>query len=159
MATYNLEARYLLQHDLRALDDLLIDRLWEIFIEIGRFWAPSVATAPMKSNFLVFISNRIEIDYNYVADYRSAVEVMIELVKTHGRDEGVKRLLTDAAGTVFPPLTRLARSRQFVVNEFIHLFLALGGFKDFGSPVNYPGYIGGTNRPGHTPYRTYQKPE
>ncbi len=151
-----MEARYLLQHDLRALDTPLLETLWNLFSHIAKRWDPDCATAPMKSNFLVFISNRIETDYHYLSDYRNAADMIQELANIEGSlSGGMDRLLTDVVGSVQPPLTRLARARQFVSNEFVQLFLSLGGFKKYGSPLNYQGYIGGGNFPGRAPYRTY----
>lgn len=158
MPTYNLEARYLIQHDLQALDPPLVQVLWSLFEHIAKRWDPDCDTAPMKSNFLVFISNRIEADYHYLSDYRNAADMIQELAAEQCCvSKGMDKLLTDVTGNVQPPLTRLARARQFVSNEFVQLFLSLGGFKKYGSPLNYQGYIGGGNIPGSspTPYRTY----
>lgn len=155
MNRYNLEARLIIQHDLRQLDDELIDSLWGIFVKIGEVWESGIDPAPMRSNFLVFISNRLEIDYNYLAEYINAREVIDELRAELGDEKAYRKLFTDPLANINPPVSRIARVRQRVSNEFAALWLALGGFKVFGSPLNYPGYIGGANLEGATPYRTY----
>jgi hypothetical protein len=157
MPQYNLEARYLIQNDLRQLDDASIDILWKLFVKIGDFWGNGGDPQLMKSNFLVFLSNRIENDYNYLSDYVNACDVIGELCEELGEEEGYKKLFTDPLANISPPVTKLARARQMVSNEFIKLQLALGGFKAFGSPLNYPGYFGGVNIEGRTPYRIYKQ--
>jgi len=157
MPEYDLEARYLIQNDLRQLDNALIDELWKLFLNIARFWGNSEKSADMKNNFLIFISNRLQTDYNYLTDYVNAVAVVKELDGVYGAGKGYEKLLTGPFANVNPPQSRLARARQRVANEFIKLQLALGGFKRFGSDKNYPGYICGPNLPDNTPYRTYPK--
>ena len=99
----------------------------------------------MKSNFLVFGSNRIALNPNYLAKYRSAAAVIAELFAELGEAGAYEQLFTDAAASLSPPASKLARARQLVANEFVSLQMALGGFKAFGGAENYFGYIDGPN--------------
>lgn len=159
MSNYNLEARFPLREDSDLLENSLSESMWEIFVAVGKFWSDKVPVAPMKSNFLVFLSNRIKANPNYLGEYRNAADVMSELTAELGATEGIKKLLADSAANISPPTTRLARARQLVSNEFVVLFLALGGFKEFGDgavELNHPGYFGGANLQNLAPYRTYK---
>ncbi|MBC9909758.1 hypothetical protein [Chitinophaga varians] len=161
MSKYNLEARYFVLENLRKLDDMLLDTLWQLFTQICKFWQTTDKPEAMKSDFLIFISNRIEIDVRYLAEYVNYGEVIRELTDELGEAAAFRRLFTDTAANITPAFTNLARAKQLVVNELIALNLALGGFKTFGDPtvaqgvpLNYPGYIGGMNLRDNTPYRT-----
>jgi hypothetical protein len=157
MALYNLEARFPVADENSIIKENLSESMWNLFVAIGKFWAEEIDVSFMKSNFLVFLSNRVEVDPNYRSEYKNAREVINELITEVGENEGYKKLLTDVAANIAPPTTRLARARQLVSNEFIILFLALGGFKKFGDgALNYPGYFGGANFENLPPYRTYE---
>lgn len=99
----------------------------------------------MKSNLIVLLSNRIEIDYNYLAEYSNTINVIEEPTNELGDKDTYIKLLTDPSANISPPTNRLSRARQLVSNEFISLCLSLGGFKHFGSKLNYQGYFGGAN--------------
>ena len=132
--------------------------MWELFERIVRHWQLFEANAGQRSQLQVFMQNRMRVDLNYYADYRNAASVIDELIQELGEDAAYEYLLTDAAANIAPPETRIARARQKVSNEFIALALAMGGFKRFGAR-NSPGYIGGANISGQTPYRTWEAAE
>jgi hypothetical protein len=155
MPLYDLDARHhARQHEEPFPDAAVIDRLWGLFVAICGRWGEAEDAAPMRSNFLVFIANRIKLDICYLHEYENAAAVLDELIAEHGQSKAHERLLTDPLANIAPPTTRLARARQRVSNEFISLQLALGGFKAFGA-ANYIGYIGGANIAGRVPYRAY----
>ncbi len=157
MANYHLEARTSArQHQEAPLDPATMDAMWRLFVEIGRFWRNVDRPERMKSNFVVFLGNRIQLNPGYVDEYRNAAAVIAELVADYGDPAGYRKLFTDPQANLAPPTTRMARARQLVSNEFVALQLALGGFKAFGGAKNYLGFIAGANLPGHTPYRKYQ---
>lgn len=136
-------------------EDLLLDAttlaaMWELFVQIGKFWGTVDDPSGMKSQWLVFINNRIRTNPTYVMEYRNAAE----LIEAMG-ENAYETLFTDYFANIAPPTTRLARARQLVSNEFVTLQLALGGFKVFGAK-NHPGYFGGANIKGKTPYRTIE---
>jgi len=149
--------------NLRDLDDSLMDLLWQLNVRISEFWKTTDDPSHMKSALLTFISNRMEVDIRYLTEYVNYGDVIRELIAERGEDEAYHTLFTDPSGNITPPFTNFARAKQFVVNEFIYLNLSLGGFKTFGDPtvtdgvpLNYPGYIGGLDKPQHVPYRTYK---
>ncbi len=160
MSEYDLEAKYSLLHSINKLDAGVIDKLWNLYLKICMFWDNTPDPEPQKPDFMVFISNRIEIDPRYVLEYLNYAEVITEMIGEMGEGPAFNKLFTDYEANLMPPVSKLARARQMVVNELIGLNLALGGFKGFGDsavpgsfPVNYPGYIGGMNLPNNTPYR------
>lgn len=154
MAKYNIDAKYIIGNSLNELNEDAIEKLWKLFQSIEEFWGIDENIDHMKSNFIIFLSNRIEIDFNYLAEYINAINVIEELKNELGSSNAYIKLLTDPAANISPPTTRLARARQLVSNEFISLYLSLGGFKHFGSNLNYPGFFGGANKKEITPYRT-----
>lgn len=137
-------------------DPRVRDRLWRLFSAIVRRWS-DIDPTTMKSNWLVFLGNRIRVDASYAGEYAAAAQLLDEMAAAMGEEAAYEKLLTDAQANVAPPATPLARARQRVSNEFITLFLALGGFKAYGA-VNYLGYIGGANIEGQIPYRTASAP-
>jgi hypothetical protein len=68
----------------------------------------------MRSNLVVFIENRIQLNPNYLGEYVNAVDVIKELVAELGEEEGYRKLFTDPKANISPPATRLARARQRV---------------------------------------------
>ena len=157
MSEYNIEARNPLPDDQSLLDDNTTDDMWKLFLAICDYWKNVQNPGAMKSSLIVFMNNRIKHDPNYSNEYRNASAVIRELINELGEKAAYKKLFTDPAAGIAPPMTKLARVRQMVSNEFIVLQLALGGFKEFssGEGANYPGYFGGPNIDGQPPYRTY----
>lgn len=129
--------------------------MWRLFQAIGRFWGSTEDIETYRSRFHGFLLNRIALNPLYKYFYLSAQEVMADLVVRYGQEEAAYRfLLTDGDANQPPPETPIQSARQRVANEFISIYLALGGFKNFGA-INYPGYFGGANIPGEkAPYRT-----
>lgn len=161
MNRYNLEAKYFGNQDSFKPDEATLNVLWTLFCQICKFWKTSDSPERMKSDFVVFVSNRIEIDSNYAIEYKNYLTVIEDLITEHGNEVAFKKLFTDPQANITPPITNLARAKQYVVNEFISLNLALGSFKTFGDPsvangipINYPGFIGGMNKKDKPPYRT-----
>ena len=153
MSKYNLASRHFAAHEQIALDAKTVDGLWNLFLAICRHWANVSDPSTMKTRFLAFLSNRIEINANYATEYQRALEVIAELTQERGEQEAYAFLLTNPEANNPPPQTPLQRARQLVANEFITLQISLGGFKDFTGAINYPGYIAGVNGSGPAPYR------
>jgi hypothetical protein len=152
MPIYELESK-LYEHTLSAhLSAGTIDSLWQLFKAICNYWHNVPDPEEMKLNFYAFLANRISVDSNYINEYTNAHEVIDELVKMHGEDAAFEVLFTYK--DIQQP-NKIARAKSLVVNELITLQVALGGFKPFGNALNYPGYFGGANIKGHTPYRPY----
>lgn len=133
-------------------DPATLARLWGLFTAIGRHWHTGGDPARMRSNWLVFVANRLRTDPGYADEYVNAARVLDELARAHGDEAAYLRLLTDEAANTGEPKTPMARARQRVSNEFVSLQLALGGFESFGA-TNYLGYIAGANVEGDPPYR------
>lgn len=153
MPLYDLDAvHHANTNQLPFPDAKTLERLWQLFVAIGDFWQNNPEPERMRSNFLVFVANRIKVECCYVDEYNNAAHVLDELIAELGAPAGFEKLLTDVQADVAPPTTRLARARQRVSNEFVALQMALGGFKAFGA-ANYLGYVAGANIEGHVPYR------
>jgi hypothetical protein len=148
------------QHPLSAtlapLDDAIRDAMWELFVQIGKFWKNIDDPSEHKPRVYSFMENRIALDPMYRDYYITANNVIKQLVDQYGEVEGYHHLFTDPDAMKSPPATPLALTRQKVSNEFVSLQLAVGGFKAFGAK-NYCGFIGGAYVPSApVPYRTME---
>ncbi len=139
-----------------VISDALFESMWQLFEQIGKHWKTGnqEELKDAQTNLLVFMNNRIRLNPCYIHEYQNAAGVVAELVEDLGKKKGYEKLFTDPYANQPNPVTRLARARKMVSNEFVLLHLALGGFKSFGAE-NYLGYFGGANIAGNTPYRTY----
>jgi hypothetical protein len=134
------------------------ESMWNLFKAIGKFWTEKESPESMKSGLVAFMRNRISLNATYRDYYRNAQEVIDELIAEYrSKDKAYEFLFTYPGANIQPPGNKLAYTRQMVSNEFITLYLALGGFKHFGGALNYQSYFGGANIPGDPPYRTYKK--
>lgn len=150
MAKTDFEAKFWIDSNLELTENLT-DDLWKIFLKIAEYWpSEDVNVSQMKSRFRIFISNRIMADSKYLFEYINA----LKLVRPNEQQtDPYRNLFFNPAANVFPPNTPVARARQYVSNEFIKLYLSLGGFKAFDKSLkNYPGFIAGTNTEASTPY-------
>ena len=152
-------------------DDLKI--LWQLFVAIATTWSGhrhesngqvlerngsnghgSPDPLALRSQWLEFIEVRTRTAPSYGGEYRSAVLVLEELSRVHGSamwDE----LLFGASRTA-PMTSRLGHLRRYVVEEFIKVWLAVGGFKAFGAG-NFNGYVSGSRFAVQSPYRLHLK--
>lgn len=159
-------------------DDLKI--LWQLFVAIATAWgsggrrghesngqASNGHTSPesisasgspdplaLRSQWLEFIEVRTRIAPSYGGEYRSAVLVLEELSRVHG--PAVWDELLFGASRSAPPTSRLGHLRRYVVEEFIKVWLAVGGFKAFGAG-NFNGYVSGSRFAVQSPYRLLLK--
>jgi len=138
-----------------VLEARTFEAMWRLFQAIGRFWGNTEDIEAYQSRFHGFLLNRIALNPLYKDYYTSAQAVIADLIVAHGGEDPAYRFLfTNGNANQPPPETPLQSARQRVSNEFISIYLALGGFKTFGA-INYPGYFGGANVPGSKPpYRT-----
>ncbi len=123
------------------------DRLWSLFGHIVRRWSDADPQT-MRSNWLVFIANRQRVDAAYATWFAQAASMLDERVAALGEAAAIEELLGPKAESA-----QTGWALTLVRDEFIALFLSLGGFKAYGA-LNYRGYIAGANVPGETPYRT-----
>jgi hypothetical protein len=140
-------AAALLDPEDRPLGQLEIDRLWEIFVEIGNCWGNmSGGSDSIKSSWREFIQAKITDPPSYVGEYRNCISVVQELLGMYGHGEAFRRLFLDNGIPDLPPTTRLAHAKRYVIDEFIRVQIVAGGFKGFvqPGPLNYNGYVGGS---------------
>jgi len=140
-------AATLLDNEDRLLRQPEIDRLWEIFVEIGRSWGNMKGdSTSIKSSWREFIQAKIDDPPSYVGEYKNCISVVQELVGLYGMEEAFRRLFLDNGIPDGPPTTRLAHAKRYVIDEFIRVQVVAGGFKGFvqPGPLNYNGYVGGS---------------
>ncbi|MDK3025461.1 hypothetical protein QO239_22965 [Cupriavidus taiwanensis] len=151
---YQAKAQHALSSHREALSDDINEAMWRLFRAIGDHWQIAGDPSPFRSRLQSFMANRIALMPLYSDYYNIAKRVVDELTEQLGSEEAAyQEIFTnkDALGT--PPTTPLALTRQSVANEFLTLYMALGGFNSFGA-LNWPGYFGGANVPGgKAPYR------
>jgi len=157
MQSYSLPSKQLAGVEESGIDEALIENLWGVFLAICRHWQNVPEPELMKTRFLGFLSNRIELHPEYLSYYRTAATEIERLAERSGREQAYLELLTDPSLAKGEADTGLKIARQKVSNEFISLQLSLGGFKSFVGAINYPGYIGGWNGDGPAPYRTHEE--
>lgn len=128
------------------------DRLWEIFVEIGRAWRNVPRdSAGLRSAWLEFIAAKTKSPPSYVGEYANAVAVMQELEAALGREEAYRMMFFNSGVPDAPPVTRLAHAKKFVVDEFIVVQITASGFRGFvdnehstNRSLNYKGFIRGS---------------
>lgn len=152
---YQSKAQHPLSDRLEPLPADVEEAMWQLFVEVGKFWGTVTDATPHRSRLQSFMTNRIALMPLYADYYVIAKRVIDELVGSHGGDvtAAYRELFTSKDAARQPPTTPLALTRQSVSNEFVALHMALGGFLEFGA-LNSPGYFGGANVPGRpVPYR------
>ncbi|HVR57302.1 MAG TPA: hypothetical protein VMT72_10810 [Pseudolabrys sp.] len=152
---YQRRAMNPLSRTLRPLPHGTIETLWTIFVAVGEHWSLDDQPSVYRLRFETFLENRIDLSPVYKGYYLDGAAYFEELIADLGRAPALDRLFTQKPRVLQAgiPATRLEAAQRFVVNEFISLRLALGGFKSFGA-INYRGYFGGANIDGEpTPYR------
>ncbi|MEN7344007.1 MAG: hypothetical protein AAAFM81_13735 [Pseudomonadota bacterium] len=157
----------LLPADPRPLTPEEIERLWQIFEAIGHAWENTVNdSVGLRSTWLEFVNLRAMTRPSYVVEYSNAIAVMDELFAIYGRDDAFKRLFFANGIPDGPPMTALAHAKQYVVNEFMSVQIASGGFRDFVAPkgdaqaqasfsINHRAYIAGSRYGRKKPVRAF----
>ena len=142
--------------------------LWTLFQAIGRVWKnlhpAATDSSTLKSSWLEFLEAKANTDPSYVAEYSNAVMVIQELKEIYPNGEwAFEKLFLHNGIPEGPPMTRLAHTKKFVVDEFIRVNIVASGFKSFGGPDNngrnYKGYIGGSRYNLRARVRNYEPPE
>lgn len=151
---YEVKAQHVLSGAIGPLPDEVKESMWRLFVSIGVHWQSAADPLPMRSRLFSFMSNRIALIPLY-ADYYPAAKACIDdlAAKLGSEDAAFVDILSNESAPGAPATTPMQLMQQHVVDEFITLFVALGGFKTFGA-ANWPGYFGGANVPGRPPYRT-----
>jgi hypothetical protein len=136
----------LLPGDIQQLTAREMDVLWRLFQEIGRTWNDTrTDSINIRSDWLEFIHAKTSVAPSYTGEYSNAVSCVSELILVYGEKEAFRKLLLDHGmpDPKAPPLTRVAHSKVYVVNEFIRVQVAKEGFKSWKGS-NYKGYVGGS---------------
>lgn len=128
MPKYDMPSKHFAGFAEEQLDAETVESMWQLFIAICVRWQNVAEPLTMKTRFLGFLSNRIELHPEYVSHYRTAAAVITELREVHG-EGAYEFLFTNPEANSTPPQTPRQITRQLVSNEFIALQLSLGGFK------------------------------
>ncbi len=130
-------AAKLLPSEPRELTDAEVQSLWRIFVEIGTAWDNIVHdSAGLKSSWLEFLGAKTTRRPSYVAEYVNAIQVIDDLIEHE--DEPFHKLFFDNGLSCGALDTRLAHTKNFVVDEFIKVQIVAGGFKSFVEPDEPP---------------------
>lgn len=155
----------LLKSDPGQLKPAELERLWDLFQQIGRTWENvSADSAGQRSSWLEFVGLRCTKEPSYLEEYRSALQVVQELVEAYGlvdayRELFINRDLTRDTEDPTKTMTRLRHAKIFVVDEFMRVQIVAGGFRGFGGrnrAYNYNGFIRGTRYNRVQRVRTYR---
>jgi hypothetical protein len=131
--------------------------LWHFFVGIGDHWALGDDAAGYRTRFDNFLSNRSDFDPLYTGYYTTAAFALRNLIDQYGEVQAYRILLEEGISQNEPVVVdkpTLEMLRKRIVDEFLTVRLAFGGFRAFGA-TNYRGYFGGALIAGRpVPYRT-----
>jgi hypothetical protein len=143
----------LLRSDRGDLRPEQIERLWEVFVAISKTWGdPATEPLSQRSQWLEFLHVRTRQDPSYLEEYRQGIQVLEEWKTVHGAGAMTKLLTESGIKSTDPPTSPIAHVKKYVVDEFIRVWLATGGFRNYGAG-NYNGYISGSRFAVRPPYR------
>lgn len=143
----------IIEAQVQSLNDDANNVLWSLFIWIGKIWMESSDASSFKPQWEEFVRLRIEKSPSYAGEYQNACDVINELIVLYGEKEAYFKLLMDNEIGDEGKNTRLGHTKQYVANEFIKVFLTVGGFKEYGAR-NYNSFIGGPRNMNPSPYRS-----
>jgi hypothetical protein len=142
------------RNDSQSLAEHEIDELWKLFHAIHNSWgSESCRPEDMASQWREFIQLKATGSPSYFQHYQSACELISELRQTHG-DRLYQYIFFDGELHRNPDV-RLVEFKRYVVDEFIRVFISLGGFRSFGGK-NYTGFVSGSRYRSQRPYRSYE---
>lgn len=136
-----------------SLDEF--DELWRLFVAIHETWGEAQSRIEdMASGFREFVGVKSQNPHSYLDEYRSACVTLKQLREIHGETFYAYVLLdpaviADVHANTGSPVSRL---RTFVVEEFIRVYVASGGFRSYGGK-NYGGFVSGSRYRQNPPYR------
>src|SRR5882724_73565 len=111
MPKYDLPSKHSAGFENDQLETETVESMWLLFAAICARWQNIAEPLTMKTRFLGFLSNRIELHPEYVSHYRTAATVITELREVHG-DGAYEFLFTDPNANIAPPQTPLHITRQ-----------------------------------------------
>lgn len=131
-----------------------MEELWKLFREIHEAWGSEACRSEdMASQWQEFIQLKVSESTSYLEHYRLACELLSELRQTHG-DRLYQYIFFDGELHRHPD-ARLVAFKRYVVDEFIRVYVSLGGFRSFGGK-NYTGFVSGSRYRSQRPYRSYE---
>lgn len=134
-----------------------VERLWEIYKTIAATWGETGIDPTLhRSQWLEFLEARTLRDPSYLGEYRSAIRVLDDLTVQHGVRALTWLLLESGVKPGDLPTTLLAHAKRYVVDEFIRVWLAAGGFRAYGAE-NYNGFVSGSRFAVRSPYRKFER--
>jgi hypothetical protein len=143
----------LLPSPIGELEPDQIERLWSVFVAISDAWGDRhTDVKAQRSQWLEFLQLRTRQAPSYLEEYRNAVRVIDALEAAHPGQAMKTALFASGVKPEDAPTTSLAHFKRYVVDEFIRVWLATGGFRSFGGG-NYNGYISGSRFAVQPPYR------
>jgi len=115
--------------------------LWEVVLAVHCTWgAKDIDPLTLRSQWLEFITTRTAKEPSYVEEYRSGLRVVAELLADPAGDPWERLFFAHGSTDL---TNRLGHLRKFVVEEFIAVWRAVGGFRTYGAD-NYNGYVSGS---------------
>jgi hypothetical protein len=156
-----------------------IEKLWQIFAQIGEHWKDVYNESKnLKSAWLEMIKVKTEQQPSYSAEYNNAILIIEELIQLYGEQNAYQQLFFSYKIPHSQPekdtekpqpilTTLLAHAKYYVVDEFIRMQVLSGGFKHFGGQsnesgevikvkgVNYKGFVKGSRYRNENLVRTF----
>lgn len=129
-----------------------IKTLYQITLYAQTKWATRGHNALDVTVFTNFINYKTTLTPSYYTAYEQALTLYQELVKKLGsEDKAMDFLYTPSPHS--PPM-HWEVVRNWVIKEFLRLFVVSGNFRVYGW-LNFPGWMGAGpfNDPNHLPYR------
>ena len=138
----------------KTLSENELLELSQLFAAVHDSWG-SEACRPedMASQWREFVQLKVAGSLPYLEHYQSACELLSELRQTHG-DRLYQYIFFDGELHRHPD-ARLVSFKRYVVDEFIRVYVSLGGFRSFGGK-NYTGFVSGSRYRSQRPYRSYE---
>jgi len=136
-----------------SVSEVVLNELWALFFYIGHAWVNEEDTNAYKGQWSEFINLKTSSEPSYVGEYLNASHVLQELIGLYGRDEAMFKLFFENNIPESDNESRLSHLKKFVVDEFIRVYLTVGGFKTFGAR-NYNSFVGGPRGNNPPPYRS-----
>jgi len=147
----------LIEADAGALSEGDSELLWRFFRGIPEVWEVTssevIPVDAMYGQWSEFIGTRCSVEPSYLGEYESAASVLTELYGDHGTAETNRFVYLEAAPAPDEPTTRLEHLQKYVAAEFVEVYLATGGFREFGA-ANYKGFVAGSRFRRVKPFRS-----
>jgi len=132
-----------------------IAELWILFTAIHKLWGESeTRVEDMASRWREFIGVKCQGGQSYLDTYRSGCLVLQQLSERYGASCHEYVLLDPdvIAEAKSNPALPISQLRRMIIEEFIRVYVASGGFRSYGGE-NYGGFVSGSRYRQNPPYR------